>query len=243
MSPEFLWPDWPAPANVGAAMSTRIGGASAGPYASFNLGMRVGDDAAAVASNRRALRAALKLPAEPAWLNQVHSSRVLALPAADGGEADASVTRGSGIVCVAMSADCLPVLLCDDAGTVVAAAHAGWRGLAAGVLEAAVRALAVNPASLMAWMGAAIGPAAFEVGTEVRAAFVQADAAAAQAFAPSESGRFMADLFLLARLRLRAAGVTRVYGGGLCTYCDATRFFSHRRDAVTGRMAALIWRA
>ncbi len=222
-------------------MTTRAGGVSQGAYASLNLGAHVGDDAAAVRENRRLLREALKLPAPPVWLQQVHGARVVELPSATDTEADASYTTLKNIVCVVQSADCLPVLFCDDQGSVVAAAHAGWRGLSAGVLENTVRALAVKPSSLMAWMGAAIGPAAFEVGEEVRDAFVRVDSAAASAFGQLAPGKYLADLFQLARLRLRAAGINRIYGGGLCTYCDATRFFSHRRDSVTGRMAALIW--
>lgn len=222
-------------------MTTRAGGVSQGAYASLNLGAHVGDDAAAVRENRRLLREALKLPSPPVWLQQVHGARVVELPSAADAEADASYTTLKNAVCVVQSADCLPVLFCDDQGSVVAAAHAGWRGLAAGVLENTVRALPVKPSSLMAWMGAAIGPAAFEVGEEVRDAFVRVDSAAASAFENPAPGKYLADLFQLARLRLRAAGVSRIYGGGVCTYCDATRFFSHRRDAVTGRMAALIW--
>ncbi len=223
---DFLWPEWPAPSNVRAAMTTRACGS-------------LGTDA--VAPDLRRLRDALRLPGEPFWLKQVHGTRVAELPMSTDLEADASFSAQAGVVCVARSADCLPVLFCDDSGSVVAAAHAGWRGLAAGVLEATVRALPVQPQKLMAWMGAAIGPAAFEVGTEVRDAFVGADPAAASAFEAHAPEKYRADIFSLARLRLRAAGVSRVYGGGLCTYCDATRFFSHRRDRSTGRMAALIW--
>lgn len=240
----FLIPDWPAPVRVRAAMTTRLGGVSDGPYASFNLGRSCGDDPIAVAENRRRLRAALPLPSEPCWLKQVHGAEVVRMPEnASTPEADASFTTKAGVVCLVQAADCLPVLLCDDAGTVVAAAHAGWRGLAAGVLEATVRRLPVPPTDLMAWLGPAIGPTAFEVGPEVREAFVKTDAGADAAFRAGAGAKYFADLFVLARRRLATAGVTRVYGGGVCTVSDPARFFSHRRDRISGRMAALIWRA
>jgi YfiH family protein len=244
MSPAlaFIHPDWPAPAGVRAAMTTRGGGVSRGPYASLNLGGS-GDEPAAIAENRRRLAAALGLPAAPCWLRQVHGSRVLRLPAgADLPAADAAFTQAAGVVCAVQAADCLPVLLCDDAGQTVAAAHAGWRGLAAGVLEATVGALPVAPPCLLAWLGPAIGAEAFEVGAEVRAQFLERDAAAEPSFRPGAApGKYHADLFELARQRLRRAGVTRIYGGGDSTHADAARFYSYRRDGVTGRMAALIW--
>ena len=239
---DLIFPDWPAPSNVRAAMTTR----------SLDLAPGRTDD-------RRRLLEALSLPAEPGWLKQVHGTTVTRLSPSprlrgegrgEGPEADASFTTEPGIVCVAMAADCLPVLFCDDAGTVVAAAHAGWRGLAAGVLEATVSAMAAKPASLMAWLGAAIGPESFEVGAEVREAFVAADVRAAGAFAAvprhsREGGnpvpKYLADLYALARQRLTRAGVTRVYGGGLDTHGDSGRFFSYRRDGRCGRMAALVW--
>jgi polyphenol oxidase len=240
----LLRPDWPAPPNVGAAMTTRAGGVSQQSYHSLNLGAN-GDDPAHVAENRRRLRAALDLPGEPVWLRQVHGVQVVdaaRVKAGDAPEADASFTTEPGVVCAVQAADCLPVLLCDDAGTVVAAAHAGWRGLCAGVLEATVRALPARPDALMAWLGAAIGPQSFEVGAEVRDAFVAVDPAAAAAFAPGRAeGKFMADLYALARQRLAAAGVLRVSGGGLDTLREPGRFFSYRRDGRCGRMAALAW--
>jgi polyphenol oxidase len=225
---ELIAPDWPAPPNVRAAMTTRA--------------LDVGTGHAA---DRERLRAALQLPAEPGWLRQVHGTRVAQLPGGEGTEADASYATTPGVVCAALAADCLPVLFCDDAGAVVAAAHAGWRGLAAGILEATIRALPVSsPASLMAWMGAAIGPASFEVGAEVREAFVSVEGSAAACFAPLPvPGKFLADLYALARQRLNAAGVRRVYGGGFDTFTDSQRFFSYRRDGRCGRMAALVWRA
>ena len=239
-----LTPDWPAPARVRAAMTTRLGGVSTGPYASLNLGRNNGDDPMAVAENRRRLFTHLQLPSEPCWMRQVHGAQVVQMPeAANEPSADASFTTRAGVVCLVQAADCLPVLLCDDRGRLVAASHAGWRGMAAGVLENTVRALPVPPQSLMAWLGPAIGPAAFEVGAEVREAFVTSDVGAATAFRAGEGGKYFADLFVLARRRLAAAGLTRVYGGGVCTVSDPVRFFSHRRDRISGRMAALIWLA
>ena len=241
----LLRPDWPAPARVRACVTTRVRGVSEGPYASFNLGVHVGDDAAHVAANRARLREALGLAAEPVWLRQVHGVQVALLPAAsDTLEVDASVARQPGIACAILTADCLPVLFCDDAGSVVGAAHAGWRGLLAGVLENTVQAMKVSPSRVMAWLGPAIGPQAFEVGAEVRSAFIERDPAAAAAFASSTApGKYLADLYVLARLRLRAGGVSRIYGGGFCTYGDRERFYSFRRDGVCGRMASLVWLA
>ncbi len=262
MHPDWIVPDWPAPARVRALMTTRAGGVSPAPYDSFNCATHVGDDPAAVAENRRLLRA--DLPAEPMWLDQVHGVAVaehLPSPSEGGGEgvgdsrlavpcADAAVAHTPGRVCVVQTADCLPVLFCDDRGSVVAAAHAGWRSLAAGVLEAAVAAMGVAPDRVLAWLGAAIGPDAFEVGEEVREAFVNQHPLAAVAFRPALPGtldetprKWLADLYVLARIRLAATGVERVYGGGLCTYTDRARFFSFRRDGATGRMASMIWLA
>jgi YfiH family protein len=242
-APGFLRPDWPAPAGVRAAVTTRQGGVSRGPYATLNLALHVGDDPAAVAENRARLRAALELPAEPAWLEQAHGTGVAVLPGARAGPADAAVTFTQGPVCAVLVADCLPVFLASRAGDRVGIAHAGWRGLAAGVVEATVAALDCEPAALVAWLGPAIGPAAFEVGGEVRDAFIARDAGADAAFRPGRAGRWLADLPALARRRLAAAGVAAVTGGGLCTHTDASRFFSYRRDGATGRMAALAWLA
>ena len=239
---KLLIPEWPAPRNVQVFMTTRAGGVSTGPYAGLNLGDHTGDDPAAVAQNRACLRA--RLPAEPCWLAQVHGHAVCRAddPAASR-SADAAVARQVDVVCAVLTADCLPVLLCDRNGSVVAAAHAGWRGLAGGVLEAAVVAMDAPPQELMAWLGAAIGPQAFQVGEDVRAAFVGDLPACAQAFVPDAlPAKWRADIYRLARLRLARAGVTRVYGGGLCTVADAGRFYSYRRDGATGRMAAVIWR-
>ena len=242
MSLRHLVPAWPAPANVCAASTGRAGGVSEGPWRALNLATHVGDRPQAVAANRERLAAELALPESPRWLTQVHGTQVLAADDwTPGARADALVCRAPGQVAVVMSADCLPVLLCSDDGTVVAAAHAGWRGLAAGVLEATLAAMAVPAASLLAWLGPAIGPAAFEVGSEVRAAFIDAAPSAAAAFRAGRDDRWHADLYALARLRLRAAGVQRIHGGGWCTHAEP-RFFSHRRAAPTGRQASLIWR-
>ena len=240
---EWLQPEWPAPANVRTASTLRTGGVSAMPFDTLNLGDHVGDAPEAVQSNRQRLREALRLPDEPCWLNQVHGSRVIeAGKSAAPPEADACIARSTGQVCVVMTADCLPVLFCNREGDRVAAAHAGWRGLAGGVLESTVNSLGLPGSQLMAWLGPAIGPDAFEVGDEVRIAFTARDAAAAQAFRPSHrAGHWLADLYLLARQDLARLGVQAVYGGGLCTYSDGSRFFSYRRDGKCGRMATLIW--
>ena len=238
----WIVPDWPAPASVHAGTTTRQGGVSQVPYDSLNLGDHVSDDPKAVARNRQSLKQHRNLPAEPLWLQQVHGIEVVdaaccrAVP-----EADASFTCRSGIVCAVMTADCLPVLLCDEGGSVVAAAHAGWRGLLDGVIEATVMGMEVPAARLMAWLGPAIGPTAFEVGDEVREQFMAVDAQAVQAFQPSPNGRWLADIYKLARQRLASSGVEQVYGGHWCTFTDKQRFYSYRRDGVTGRMASLIW--
>lgn len=240
---DLIRPDWPAPPRVRAACTSRGGGVSTGRYAGLNMGRSGGDDAAAVSENRRRVQAALGTPGEAYWIRQVHGARVVRMPDdAPEPEADASYSLTPGVVCAVQAADCLPVLFCDRAATVVAAAHAGWRGLCGGVLEATVAALPVPPAELLAWLGPAIGPEAFEVGEDVREQFLAADAEAALAFrAGNAAGKHYADLFLLARQRLRRAGVTQVYGGGLSTHADPRRFYSYRRDGITGRMAALIW--
>ncbi len=236
---DWIVPDWPAPKNVRSLITTRVGGVSVGAYASLNLGDHVGDDAQAVKQNRAALKKIL--PAEPCWLQQVHGSSVLALENYQAPvEADASVTQSEHLICAIMTADCLPVLLCDELGTSVGAAHAGWRGLNAGVIENTVAQMQCPPARLMAYLGPAIGPQRFEVGGEVREAFLRNDAQAAVAFSEQADGKFLADIYLLARQRLGKAGVTRIYGGQFCTV-EEHRFFSYRRDKTTGRMAALIW--
>jgi len=237
---DWIVPDWPAPPAVRALQTTRQGGTSSGPYRSLNLGDHVGDDPAAVAANRDRLR--MVLPATPIWLQQVHGIGVVdADSAAPGTVADASIARRSGSVCGVMTADCLPILLCDREGTAVAAIHAGWRGLAAGVIEAAVRAMGRPGSACLAWLGPAIGPDRFEVGAEVREAFTAADPAAEAAFSPGAPGKWFANLDLLARQRLARVGIDAVFGGGLCTASDPERFFSHRRDGVCGRQASFVW--
>jgi len=239
---DWIVPDWPAPAIVKSLITTRHGGASSGPFASCNLGLHTGDDIAAVAANRRRLRELL--PAEPKWLDQVHGNAVVIADDVSGvPAADASIARRPDTVCAVMMADCLPVLLCDRNGGAVGIAHAGWRGLAAGVIENTVHAIGLPPGHMLAWLGPAIGPAAFEVGADVRDAFLSDAAAAASAFVPAGMDKWRADLFLLARQRLARCGVTQIHGGGLCTVSDPARFYSHRRDRITGRMAALIWLA
>lgn len=248
--PDWLVPDWPAPPNVRALQTTRAGGVSSGLYASLNLGDHVGDAPEAVARNRALLARALG--ATPVLLRQVHGTRVATLPDREAvPEADACLTTQRALVCTIMTADCLPVLLCDERGRAVAAAHAGWRGLANGVLERSVVALraaahGAAPTRLLAWLGPCIGPQAFEVGDEVRAAFVAHDGAASACFQPLRPGKWLADLPALARQRLRAVGVTQLHGNdgsaGWCTVSDSSRFFSHRRDRVSGRLASCIWR-
>lgn len=237
----MLLPTWPAPAGVFSLMTTREGGVSCPPWDSFNLGDHVGDDAAHVAENRARLR--VQLPAEPAWLKQIHGATVVDV-SSDELTADASITRQTGSICAVLTADCLPVLFCDRAGRVVAAAHAGWRGLAQGVLEATVAAMQVPPGDVLAWMGAAIGPDAFEVGDDVRQAFIKQHPESAAAFVPHPSdvpGKWLADMYQLARNRLNRVGVQAIYGGGRCTFNEAGHFYSYRREGVTGRMASLIW--
>jgi hypothetical protein len=240
-SSDWLLPDWPAPASVRACVTTRAGGVSQAPFDSLNLGDHVDDEPAAVAVNRQHL--VESLGCRPAWLKQVHSPDVVEADPAAVPTADASWSAAPGTACTVLTADCLPVLFCDRAGTRVAAAHAGWRGLAGGVLENTVAALDVAPAELLVWLGPAIGPESFEVGPEVCEAFLAQHAQAGQAFRPSKNpGRFMADIYQLARIRLAATGVTAIYGGGLDTFTDP-RFFSYRRMARTGRLASLVWLA
>jgi YfiH family protein len=245
MHPDWIIPDWPAPPNVRAFITTRAGGVSTGPYASFNLGYTTGDDEAAVAANRARLRAVV--PDEPRWLQQVHGARVLdAESVRDRPAADASVATAEQTVCAIMVADCLPVLFAARSGAVVAAAHAGWRGLAEGVLENTVSSMAArgaNPSEVLAYIGPGIGPDEFEVGDDVYRAYTSRDAGAAAAFKVHTPGKWLADLALLARRALARCGVTQVYGGDLCTWSDPQRFYSYRRDTTTGRMGAFIWRA
>lgn len=239
MTPEIITPDWPAPPGVKALQTTRTGGVSLPPYDSLNLGDHVGDNPAAVEQNRQQL--SRFMPSEPVWLKQVHGVEVIRAEVAGcHPQADACVTERKNAVCVVMTADCLPVLLCDDAASVVGAAHAGWRGLAGGVLEATIAAMGRSPSNLMAWLGPAIGPRAFEVGAEVRDIFLAHDLLSDAAFKPHHE-KFLADLNLLARQRLEALGITRIFGGTECTYNDSRRYYSYRRDGTTGRMGSFIW--
>lgn len=246
-APAWFDADWPAPPGVRALTTLRCGkGVSPPPFDRFNLGLRCGDDPALAQRNRDLLVSWLALPSPPHWLRQVHGTGVVRFgsPANSSGdepEADAAVTSVPGVVLAILSADCLPVVLAAREGGEVAAAHAGWRGLAAGMLEATVAAMRTPPAGLVAWLGPAAGPQAYEIGAEVREAFVAADAGAASAFAPTRPGHWRVDLYALARRRLAAVGVTDVHGGGLCTISDPDRFYSHRRDGRSGRLATLAW--
>jgi len=247
----LILPDWPAPANVRAAVTTRrMPGNSLPPFDAFNLGLRSGEDEAVVRSNRDLLRRALNLPAPPHWLRQVHGTQVVEFadrespgPSVDLAEpeGDAAIAREAGVVLAILTADCLPVLFCADDGTEVAAVHAGWRGLSAGVIESCLGAMQTPPAKLMAWLGPAIGPLSYEVGDELRAAFVASDVFAADAFRPTRPGHWLCDLYTLAHQRVHKLGVTGIYGGDFDTLADA-RFYSWRRDsAASGRMTSLIW--
>jgi YfiH family protein len=239
----YISPDWPAPPNVHAAATLRTGGVSRAPFDELNLAKHVGDSGESVIENRRLLKAALQLPSEPYWLDQAHTdkvveARVLSLSPPN---ADASVAMKAGVVCAVMTADCLPILLCSRDGSRVAAAHAGWKGLAAGILENTVGALGLPGTEVMAWLGPAISQPSFEVGDDVRIAFLAKDAGASSGFIANERGRWQCDLYALARLNLSALGVREIYGGGYCTYSESERFFSYRRDGQCGRMSTLVW--
>ncbi|MCW8943525.1 MAG: peptidoglycan editing factor PgeF [Sedimenticola sp.] len=239
---QLLTPDWPVPARVRAVITTRRGGVSKPPYDSLNLGEHVGDDPCAVEKNRQRLIETAGLPGNPFWLNQVHGTRVLDCSNLNTDRtADAVTAEQPGRVCVVMTADCLPLLLCNRAGTQVAAAHAGWRGLADGVIEATVERFNTPASNILAWLGPAIGPAAFEVGPEVKARFIKEDPLTQCAFVGGRPGHWLADIYQLARIRLERLGVGFIGGGDYCTVTDHERFFSYRRDGVTGRMASLIW--
>ncbi len=242
MADSLIRPDWPAPGNVNALVTTRLGGVSPAPYNSLNLGDHVGDQPENIAANRRLLINTADLPDTPLWLRQTHSTQVI-----DSHhwqmdiEADAIISTEINRVCAVMTADCLPVLLCDKQGRQVAAIHAGWRGLCDGIIEEAVAQLGGAPEDLLAWLGPAIGPAKFEIGPEVRDAFIAYSADAAAAFQAGKPGHYLADIYQLARQRLNAKGIRQIYGGDICTVSQPEKFFSYRRDGVTGRMASLIW--
>ncbi|MBI3373994.1 MAG: peptidoglycan editing factor PgeF [Betaproteobacteria bacterium] len=238
--PDLIVPDWPAPACVRSFVTTRSGGVSTGRYASLNLGTRGGDDAAAVRENRARVRELL--PAEPRWMHQVHGTQVIDATSAPAElVADAAVATARRVVCTVLTADCMPVLIADAAGRAVGIAHAGWRGLACGIIESTLDALGGGADERIAWLGPAIGPQAYEVGDEVRAAFLARDRAAESAFRAARPGHWMLDLYAVARQRLAARGVRRVFGGNFCTYRERERFFSFRRDGASGRMASMIW--
>lgn len=239
MKAHGITPDWPAPSNVRAFSTLRRGGFSQGVFSGLNLGLHVNDDPLSVEKNRDLLVKSLNLPNPPLWLNQVHGTRVIQADAANDLNADGSYTRKPEVVCAVMTADCLPILLCDADGSRVAAVHAGWRGLASGVLESAIESF--DSAELLAWMGPAIGPNAFEVGIDVLNAFTEKLDGAESAFKPHGEQNWLADLYRLAELTLKQSGVQQIFGGGLCSFSDPENFFSYRRDGQTGRMASLIW--
>ena len=240
IEPGWIPASWPTPPQIHAGVTTRLGGVSHSPYTSLNLALHVGDESAAVMENRIRLRQFLHLPTEPIWLNQVHGVQVCTDVQA-GTQADASVSQQPGQVCVVLTADCLPVLFCDRAGTVVAAAHAGWRGLAAGVIPETMKHMQVDPTDIIAWLGPAIGPRAFEVGDDVRTSFLKLGEDYARVFSARSPGKWLMDLYAAARLQLAGLGITQVYGGEYCTYEDDKRFYSYRRERETGRMASLTW--
>jgi YfiH family protein len=240
---ELIIPDWPAPQNIVAYTTTRVGGVSQAPYDTFNLGRSAGDTSEAVAHNREHLRQHLKLPNEPAWLEQTHTTKAILIDADyQCTNADASFTTEADQVCVVLTADCLPLLICDQAGTTVAAIHAGWRGLANGVIENTLTQLGIDGAELLAWLGPGIGSTVYEVGDDVRDTFLAHDSAAEQAFMRNDNQRWLADIYLLARQRLNKLSVSQIYGGDYCTYSQRDKFYSFRRDGMTGRMATLIYR-
>ena len=238
---EIIQPQWPAPATVSAFCTTRIGGVSAVPFDSLNLALHVGDDTARVTANRERLREQLGLPAEPCWINQTHGTRALILEQDSERDADAAITRRAGTVAVVMTADCLPILICNRSGTEVAAVHAGWRGLQAGVIQSALDAMTSPGEELMAWIGPGITQPCFEVGDEVRAAFGDTIRGAQDYFSPHGPGHWLCDLGGLAERVLDQRGVSHVFRDPHCSYRDSDLFYSYRRDATTGRMAALIW--
>lgn len=243
--PAIMVPNWPdQPASIQAAMTQRVGGTSQAPWDSLNLGAHVGDDPAAVAANRQRVMTHLALPAKPVWLKQVHGTQVATIDTPGQrvtGEADAAYTRCAGVPLCILTADCLPVLITDRDGQEIGAAHAGWRSLCFGVLENLLHRFSAPPEQLLAWLGPAIGPQKFEIGPEVRSAFIAQAEEAESAFTPGEGDRWLADIYQLARQRLVRGGVTQVAGGDTCTVTDQAQYFSYRRDGQTGRMAALIW--
>jgi YfiH family protein len=244
MSLEYITPDWPAPESIGCITTTRKGGFSRNVYKGLNLGLQVSDDEKHVQKNRQLLKDDLNLPNDPIWLDQVHGSQVIQLLDATNKKlsADAVYTKEVGIVCAVLTADCLPVVFCDQSGSYVAVAHAGWRGLLNGVLENTLKALPVDNVDIMCWLGPAIGPNKFEVGKEVFEQFVVKDAVHENSFLKQNESKYLANIYQLAKNALKSNGVKNVYGGGFCTHMQKERFFSYRRDGRTGRMATLIWK-
>lgn len=237
----FLVPDWPAPANVHAATTLRTGGVSTAPFDSLNPAGHVGDNPKNVAENRSLIKQLLALPDDPVWLEQVHGNRIVyAQKSRQAQQADASYTDQAGVVCAVLTADCLPLLVCSSDGQQIAAIHAGWRGLLAGIISSTVAVFANH--DLIIWLGPAIGPSCFEVGEEVLSAFQTKSPNYATAFKKQHGGKYLADIYQLARLELSGLGIDKIYGGGFCTVSDHNRFYSFRRDQQTGRMATLIWR-
>jgi len=239
--PEIISAAWPAPEHVRAFTTTRQGGQSRSNYSSLNLALHVEDNVDTVEQNRKHLSAAFNLPTEPFWLQQTHSSRVTNAGNANNNEADGAWSKQTGVVCTVLTADCLPVFFCDRAGTTVAIVHAGWRGLMDGVISSAITEMNVDPENLLVWLGPAIGPEAFEVGEEVLQQFSKKNPINKAAFIQKDVEHWLCDIYQLARIELNQKGVQQIYGGDLCTYSDEDRFYSYRRDGVTGRMASLIW--
>ena len=241
MALDLIYADWPAPANVQAFTTTRAGGVSEGAYRGLNLATHVGDDGGRVQRNRERLQRLAKLPQAPQWLHQCHGKRVCHLPAGSTADCDAAYADRAGSVCAVLTADCLPLLVCNRDGDEVAAIHAGWRGLHAGVIEACISGFNSPTSQLLVWLGPAIGPQAFEVGRDVFEVFCQHNAGHSNAFVQTAAGHWRCDLYRLARNVLQTLGVGAVYGGDFCTFSDSARFYSYRRDGVTGRMVSLIW--
>lgn len=238
----IIKPDWPAPSSIHALTTTRQSGVSRGVYAYFNVATHVSDEPEHVARNRELLREENNLPGEPLWLQQTHSTIVIdAAEHFDGIEADACFTQQANTICTVMTADCLPVLICAHDGSEVAAVHAGWRGLAAGIIEKTIERMQSSPEDLLVWLGPAIGPKHFQVQQDVVSAFTQQNPDALNCFTQQSDTHWLADMVGLTQQRLAPLGIKHLYGGDLCTYTDAEKFYSHRRDGTTGRIASLIW--
>ena len=240
---QWLQPQWPAPSKIKSYTSTRLGGFSRAPYDSFNLANHVGDELFNVRQNRQLLKSQLHIPSDPCWLNQVHSTKVIQIeqPLREAVEADASFTRKLSIVCAVLTADCLPLLVCDKKGTTIASIHAGWRGLAGGVIDKTIAALDLPSSQLLVWLGPAISQSCFEVGNEVKEKFDRLDYNTDKAFCQKADGKWLLDIYQIARANLNDLGIENIYGGDQCTFRQGDKFFSYRRDGITGRMASIIW--